>query len=88
MAALAPVADAVPSVVTAVADPNLDVRKAAVRALTRWSDRPDVASALRKATEDTDADVRAYARIALDDGKASHDVKEPEEVRKRVTIGE
>ncbi|MDX3659728.1 HEAT repeat domain-containing protein [Streptomyces sp. ID05-26A] len=49
-------------VVGLVADPNLDVRKAAVRALARWVDDPAVALALKSATDDTDADVRAYAR--------------------------
>ncbi|MFD4668539.1 fumarate reductase/succinate dehydrogenase flavoprotein subunit [Lentzea sp. NPDC058450] len=46
-------------------DPNLDVRKAAVRALARWVQDPSVALALKSATDDTDADVRAYARRAL-----------------------
>jgi HEAT repeat protein len=46
-------------------DPNLDVRKAAVRALARWLDDPAVTLALKRAVNDTDADVRAYARLAL-----------------------
>jgi HEAT repeat protein len=50
----------------ATTDPNLDVRKAAVRALDRLApDHPRVVTALRSAAEDPDADVRAYARIAL-----------------------
>ena len=49
----------------ALADANLDVRKAAVLALTPWAARPEVADALRGATADSDADVRAYARRAL-----------------------
>jgi len=49
----------------ALADANLDVRKAAVLALTPWAARPEVAAALRDATTDSDADVRAYARRAL-----------------------
>ncbi|MGW5052668.1 fumarate reductase/succinate dehydrogenase flavoprotein subunit [Actinokineospora sp. NPDC004072] len=52
--------------IAALADPNLDVRKAAVRALARWADRVEVTDALQAATKDSDADVRAYARIALD----------------------
>ncbi|GGU74381.1 fumarate reductase/succinate dehydrogenase flavoprotein subunit [Lentzea flava] len=46
-------------------DPNLDVRKAAVRALERWRTDPGVVLALKRALDDTDADVRAYARMAL-----------------------
>ncbi|MCR3750327.1 fumarate reductase/succinate dehydrogenase flavoprotein subunit [Lentzea californiensis] len=46
-------------------DTNLDVRKAAVRALARWLEDPSVVLALKRATDDTDADVRAYARRAL-----------------------
>ncbi|NUT92252.1 MAG: fumarate reductase/succinate dehydrogenase flavoprotein subunit [Saccharothrix sp.] len=53
-------------VIAALGDENLDVRKAAVRALARWSERPEVREALRRAQADTDADVRAYARQALD----------------------
>ncbi|MBW4718868.1 fumarate reductase/succinate dehydrogenase flavoprotein subunit [Saccharothrix obliqua] len=50
-----------------LADANLDVRKAATRVLARWVDRPEVAAALERALDDTDADVRAYARQALRD---------------------
>jgi HEAT repeat protein len=50
----------------ATRDPNLDVRKAAVRSLGHLApDDPEVPAALRTATEDPDADVRAYARQAL-----------------------
>jgi HEAT repeat protein len=50
----------------ALSDPNLDVRKAAVRALGQLSPaHRDVPTALRRAGEDPDADVRAYARQAL-----------------------
>ncbi len=49
----------------ALTDPNLDVRKAAVLALTEWASNPEAAGALQNATADPDADVRAYARRAL-----------------------
>ncbi|WP_147124096.1 HEAT repeat domain-containing protein, partial [Nocardia neocaledoniensis] len=51
---------------TAVSDPNLDVRKAAVRALAeRIAERRDITTALRRALDDPDADVRAFARIGI-----------------------
>ncbi|GLZ32870.1 fumarate reductase/succinate dehydrogenase flavoprotein-like FrdA [Lentzea sp. NBRC 105346] len=53
-------------ILPALSDVNLDVRKAAVRALTRWADRTPVALALKRALDDSDADVRAYARRALE----------------------
>jgi succinate dehydrogenase/fumarate reductase flavoprotein subunit/HEAT repeat protein len=57
---------AVPSLARALADPHLDVRKAAVLSLTRWAASEDAArDALAGALEDGDADVRAYARRAL-----------------------
>ncbi|WSL73612.1 fumarate reductase/succinate dehydrogenase flavoprotein subunit [Streptomyces sp. NBC_01723] len=57
---------AVPVLAKALADPNADVRKAAVLALTRHADgTPDARSALATATSDSDADVRAYAARAL-----------------------
>jgi HEAT repeat protein len=57
---------AVPVLLTAAGDDNLDVRRAAVRSLTRWAHRGDVAAALAHAAGgDPDADVRAYARQAL-----------------------
>ncbi|MEV7907601.1 HEAT repeat domain-containing protein, partial [Streptomyces anulatus] len=57
--------DAAGPLAAAVADDNLDVRKAAVLALTSWAARPEIAVALRVALSDPDADVRAYARRAL-----------------------
>lgn len=51
---------------SAVSDPNLDVRKAAVRALAeRIAERRDITSALQRALDDPDADVRAFARIGI-----------------------
>lgn len=58
---------AVPSLSRALSDPHLDVRKAAVLSLTRWADSEISArEALAGALDDGDADVRAYARRALD----------------------
>lgn len=52
--------------ISAVTDDNLDVRKAAVRALAeRIAEHPEVTAALRTALEDPDADVRAFARIGI-----------------------
>ncbi|OFJ55573.1 fumarate reductase/succinate dehydrogenase flavoprotein subunit [Mycolicibacterium grossiae] len=57
---------AVPPLSRALADPHLDVRKAAVLSLTRWAASEDAArAALTGALDDGDADVRAYARQAL-----------------------
>ncbi|MEV7075450.1 fumarate reductase/succinate dehydrogenase flavoprotein subunit [Streptomyces sp. NPDC093990] len=56
---------AVPALAKALADPNADVRKAAVLALTRHSGAEDARAALATATTDSDADVRAYAARAL-----------------------
>ncbi|MFF4037097.1 fumarate reductase/succinate dehydrogenase flavoprotein subunit [Streptomyces sp. NPDC001816] len=56
---------AVPALAKAVADPNADVRKAAVLALTRHRATEDARAALTTATADSDADVRAYAARAL-----------------------
>lgn len=56
---------AVPALAKALADPNADVRKAAVLALTRHSATEDARAALATATTDSDADVRAYAARAL-----------------------
>lgn len=64
LAAAGPETAAAPLIV-ALSDANLDVRKAAVLALTRWAERAEVAAALRDALTDADADVRAYARRAL-----------------------
>jgi HEAT repeat protein len=52
--------------ITATGDENLDVRKAAVRALgPAVPGHPDVRAALEAACTDVDADVRAFARISL-----------------------
>jgi HEAT repeat protein len=56
---------AVPALAKALADPNADVRKAAVLALTRHTTAEDARTALSTATTDPDADVRAYATRAL-----------------------
>jgi hypothetical protein len=50
--------------VVAAADPHLDVRKAAVIALSRWAEEPPVSVVLRAALDDSDADVRTFARRA------------------------
>lgn len=49
----------------ALADPHLDVRKAAVLTLATWPGSEPARLALQGAVNDTDADVRAYARRAL-----------------------
>lgn len=56
---------AVPALAKALADPNADVRKAAVLALTRHTSAEEARAALATATTDSDADVRAYAARAL-----------------------
>ncbi|MCT9929967.1 fumarate reductase/succinate dehydrogenase flavoprotein subunit [Planotetraspora sp. A-T 1434] len=56
---------AVGPLVSALTDPHLDVRKAAVMSLSGWAGRPEVVDALSRALGDSDADVRAYARRAL-----------------------
>ncbi|GCE40780.1 Putative reductase (alkanesulfonate metabolism) [Rhodococcus wratislaviensis] len=56
---------AVPALADALTDAHLDVRKAAVLALGRWTGDRGAVDALTAALEDTDADVRAYARQAL-----------------------
>jgi HEAT repeat protein len=53
---------AVPPLAGALRDPHADVRKAAVIALAPMSGHPAAAAALRAAADDSDADVRAYAR--------------------------
>ncbi|MCH7230557.1 HEAT repeat domain-containing protein [Glycomyces sp. L485] len=59
--------------ITASTDPNLDVRKAAVKALMpRLAGHPHVREALLRAQGDVDADVRAFARIALEDHPDHH----------------
>lgn len=57
---------AVPQLSEALGDAHLDVRKAAVLSLTRWAAEPDARDALGIALKDSDADVRAYARRALE----------------------
>jgi succinate dehydrogenase/fumarate reductase flavoprotein subunit/HEAT repeat protein len=56
---------AVPALAKAVADPNADVRKAAVLALTPHRASENARAALATAVGDSDADVRAYAARAL-----------------------
>ncbi|MEV6053020.1 fumarate reductase/succinate dehydrogenase flavoprotein subunit [Streptomyces sp. NPDC052107] len=56
---------AVPALAKALADPNADVRKATVLALTRHRATEEARAALATATADTDADVRAYAARGL-----------------------
>ncbi len=55
---------AAPPLASALRDPHADVRKAAVIALAPMSGHPAAAAALRAAVDDSDADVRAYARRA------------------------
>lgn len=50
----------------AAGDANLDVRKAAIRALAAWvASRPELHAVLEAARTDPDADVRAFARLGL-----------------------
>ncbi|MFF1439596.1 fumarate reductase/succinate dehydrogenase flavoprotein subunit [Streptomyces sp. NPDC058295] len=56
---------ALPVLAKTLADPNADVRKAAVLALTRHRASEAARAALATATTDSDADVRAYATRAL-----------------------
>ncbi|MFI8501533.1 fumarate reductase/succinate dehydrogenase flavoprotein subunit [Streptomyces sp. NPDC085524] len=55
---------AVPALAGALADPNADVRKAAVLSLLAHGAVPEARTALATATADPDADVRAYASRA------------------------
>jgi HEAT repeat protein len=57
---------AISGLAQAVADAHLDVRKAAVLSLTRWAGEAAAHDALSTALKDSDADVRAYARRALE----------------------
>jgi HEAT repeat protein len=50
----------------AIGDAHLDEPKAAVLSLTRWAGEPAARDALDVALKDSDADVRAYARRALE----------------------
>ena len=49
----------------ALEDEHPNVRRAAVQALGKWVDSAEVASRLRARHADSDADVRAYTRMAL-----------------------
>jgi succinate dehydrogenase/fumarate reductase flavoprotein subunit/HEAT repeat protein len=49
----------------ALEDEHPNVRRAAVQALGKWADSAEVASRLRARRTDSDADVRAYTRMAL-----------------------
>ncbi|GGT96753.1 MULTISPECIES: fumarate reductase/succinate dehydrogenase flavoprotein subunit [Streptomyces] len=60
----APPARAVPALSGALADPNADVRKAAVLSLLPHAAEPGARAALTAAASDPDADVRAYASRA------------------------
>jgi succinate dehydrogenase/fumarate reductase flavoprotein subunit/HEAT repeat protein len=60
---------AVPLLSEALADAHLDVRKGAVLSLTRWAGEPAARDALGIALKDSDADVRAYARRALEEAE-------------------
>ena len=60
---------AVPLLVEALGDAHLDVRKAAVLSLMRWAGEPAARDALSVALKDSDADVRAYARRALEESE-------------------
>jgi succinate dehydrogenase/fumarate reductase flavoprotein subunit/HEAT repeat protein len=62
--AAAPPDVAVPPLAAALRDPHADVRKAAVIALAPLGSHPAATEALRAAADDSDADVRAYARHA------------------------
>ncbi|MFD6269426.1 fumarate reductase/succinate dehydrogenase flavoprotein subunit [Nocardia asteroides] len=56
---------AVPPLADALTDRHLDVRKAAVLALSTWPNDSAAVDALETAVADPDADVRAYARRAV-----------------------
>jgi HEAT repeat protein len=53
-------------------DAHADVRKAAVIALAPFAGSVGAAETLERAAKDDDADVRAYARMALADAKVSN----------------
>ncbi|NUP22099.1 MAG: fumarate reductase/succinate dehydrogenase flavoprotein subunit [Streptomyces sp.] len=55
----------VPALAELLGDPEADVRKAAVLALSRHADHEDARTALSTAVDDPDADVRAYAGRAV-----------------------
>ncbi|MFD8643514.1 fumarate reductase/succinate dehydrogenase flavoprotein subunit [Streptomyces zaomyceticus] len=60
----APAGPAVPALTKALADANADVRKAAVLSLLAHRADPEARTALAGASDDPDADVRAYAARA------------------------
>ena len=62
---LGPVAAAA-ALAPALTDPHPDVRKAAVLTLGNWPAHTEVREVLRVVLDDTDADVRAYARRTLE----------------------
>ena len=77
---------AVPTLSRALADQHLDVRKAAVLTLTRWASSEQAArDALGLALEDGDADVRAYARHALERAPGRPRVERRSRGRRRST---
>ncbi|WP_338775779.1 HEAT repeat domain-containing protein [Streptomyces sp. DG1A-41] len=62
--------EAIAPLIAATRDTNLDVRKAAVRALGGLAaGRPEARAALEAAVADVDADVRAFARMGLSDAR-------------------
>lgn len=62
----APAEMALAALLIALGDENLDVRKAAVQALSGWARGfAEVTESLEAMLDDPDADVRAYARMAL-----------------------
>jgi HEAT repeat protein len=69
----APVDFAVPQLAEALGDAHLDVRKAAVLSLTKWAGEAAARDALGLALKDGDADVRAYARRALEHDGSAHE---------------
>ncbi len=54
-----------PSLLEALTDEHPNVRRAAVQALGKWVTDPEVAARLRTRRTDSDADVRAFIRMAL-----------------------
>ncbi|MGI8335496.1 HEAT repeat domain-containing protein [Actinomadura scrupuli] len=56
---------AINPLIRALGDRIVDVRRAAVRSLERWADRPEVAGALTAALTDPDPGVRTQVRWAL-----------------------
>lgn len=69
---VADLSEAADALIVATRDGNLDVRKGAVRSLgNRATGRPDIRAALEAAQADPDADVRAFARMALTESNAT-----------------